>query len=203
MAMLQSAMDMMNMYGATPAPTKLVGYYPGDKIEVLVTLRPYREDSVERMVELTIPDDFTVGQTMIEVFGGTASYYGGMVTMDASMQGGGYTAPVMGSPETLDEAINLFESRSPNNSITVRLIQTTPQDPYFYLQDNYKPPKEISSVITTDEVVYGYFSLPIEILSKDQANTTVEGSAQEAPGGETTPVQEETGRSRSRNPHRH
>lgn len=172
------------------APVKLVGYRPGDKVEILVTLRPYRQAPIEKVITLTIPPDFKPGQTSIEILGGT-SYYpysAAQVLSNGNSQGSMYSAPIQGQPETLDEIIDLFKKRCPYNSLIVRLVQPPPQDPYFFLQDGYKLPDEIRSVISLDQVIYGYYTLPIEILSDEK--TSANGSAaqsEKTSTGEATP----------------
>ena len=143
----------------------LVGYNPGDTIEVLVTMRPYREDTIEQVVELEIPDDFPPGMTTIEIFGGQSSYWYG-----------GYYDPFTGAyfydsytpPDDLDEVIEEFMSRDYNNTLIVQLTRTlVEEDPYYYLQDNYETPEETRSVISMEDVIYGMYSLPIEILGEN------------------------------------
>ena len=163
--MIEGAEAMAAYYAGYPQ-TKLVGYYPGDTIEVLVTLRPYRQEPIERVIKLEIPGDFPACQTTLEVFGGAAFYYPGMYYY---MGGPGGTYPGAGvflQPEDLDEVLDDFMSRDVGNCVIVRLARPGPEDPYFYLQDEFEPPEEVRASIALEDVVYGQISLPIEILGE-------------------------------------
>ncbi len=149
-----------DLYGSV-----LVGYNPGDTVEVLVTLRPFREDQVEQVIELEIPDDFPPGQTTIEIFGGMSSnWYGGWYDPFSGM----YFYDSYTPPEDLDEVIDEFTSRDINNTLVIQLTRLAiEEDPYYYLQDNYEEPEETRAVIKMDDVIFGWYSLPIEILGEN------------------------------------
>ena len=151
---------------ATP-PTGLVRYNPGDTIELLVTLRPFREEPVEKTIELEIPDDFPPGQTTVEIYGGSSwGYYPSAYYYYAGEAYGGYYTPMYyGEPTDLDEVIDEFMKRDTANSIVVRIIRmgAETQDPYYYLQDDYEPAPETRAAVTMEDVIYGYYSLPVEI----------------------------------------
>jgi hypothetical protein len=197
-------LDMLNMDSMGIAPTKLVGYKPGDTVEVLVTLRPYRGDPVEQVITLQIPADFKAGQTMLEIYGGGSYFMGTMYSGgDAAMMGGmTFNMGVIAPPDGLDEVIKQFLDRPQFNSVVVKLTPTPPEDPYYYLQDDYKIPDDIRSTVSMDKVVYGYYVLPIEILAKDEV-TAPEGTApgsEQAP--EATPPFVEPTQKQHRNPYR-
>jgi hypothetical protein len=193
-------------YGATPPATQLVSYHPGDKIKIVVTLRPYRLETVEQILELEVPADFPAGPTMIEVYGGSTAYFGSMYTPGMGPQGGMYVPPgAIVSPESLEEIIKNFEDRPVSNSITVRLMQAAPQDPYSYLQDDYKPPEEIKSTVATEDVVFGYYTLPIQILAPGQkpGEPPQQNGGQPPTGSPGAQQGEEPGQaSRNHNPYR-
>ena len=157
---------MMDSYDMEYQATELVGYYPGDTVEVLVTLRPWRDKLVEEIIEIEIPKDYPTGQTSIDIQGGSSFFYG--------MFGGGmgyYTdAGVYMPPEDLDEIIEAFVERDVNNSIIATLgwIATGEEDPYFYLWDELEFEDPVQSTLITEDIIYGWFSLPIEILSDEE-----------------------------------
>lgn len=209
--MLEAEMSLMEACPVTPTTT-LVGYHSGDTVRLQITLRPFREDTIEETVELKLPDDLEPGQTMIEIMGGSSSYYYYGGYMDPSMMGMGmgmsyYYPGTTEGPQTLDEVIDQFESRDTYNTIVVRLIPVASYcaDPYYYLQDNYKAPGEIKSTYTVDDVVFGYFTLPIEILADETevASEEMAEPTEEIVYDDSTiyeePVEDESG---SRNPHR-
>ncbi len=153
----EQGMDMM--------PSELVGYHPGDTIEVLVTMRPWRDEPVETIIELEIPDDFPVGITSLEIMGGASSWFmgSGMYYVDPAM-GGYYGYGALIPPEDLDEVIEKFLERNVNNSVIIRLTRMVSDDPYYYLQDEWEDPEEVSTLVEVGDVITGYISLPIEIV---------------------------------------
>ncbi|MFH1675906.1 MAG: SpoIVB peptidase S55 domain-containing protein [bacterium] len=162
--------DMSNLEMPYPGmgsyqPSTLVGYHPGDTIEVLVTLREYRGEKIEKVIKLKIPADFPAGQTSIEIMGGINSYYNFGYMYDLS---GMSSLGVMAPPDNLEDSIAKLTKRDVNNSVIVRLTQTGPTDPYFYLQDSFKPLEEVEARLNLSDVVFGYFSLPVEILGENQ-----------------------------------
>jgi len=174
----------------------LVKYMPGDTMEVMVTLRPYREDPVEQVIELKIPEDFPIGVTTLEIFGGVTSYYAGsgayyLDTSGLGYYGGDYYNP----PSTLDEAIMKFTQRDVNNTLIVRLMRPMSEDPYYYLIDDYELPEPVRSVLDMEDVIFGYYTLPIEIGGATSPEYY-------APEIVTEPVQVQGQTSNSRNPHR-
>jgi len=184
-------MGMMNQGTTGVMPPQLVGYRPGDTIELLVTLRPWRQDPVEQVVELTIPDDFPVGQTSVEIMGGTSSYY----------MGGYYMAPMMGDsyfygtpylpPEDLDQVIEEFVNRDTGNTLVARILRIMPtEDPYYYLQDEYEPPEDIETSVKMGDIVYGYYTLPVEIISETGETAATEPPMPEDYTGFPGPTEE-------------
>jgi len=167
----QLGMDMMEDYteGYT-GESQLVQYRQGDTIEILVTMRPYREKPVEMVFELEIPEDFPLGQTTFEISGGSYSYYYGMFGYyDYGYYG--YT-----QPESIEEVVEEFLERSPGNSVTLRLYSTsTEDDPYYYLQEDYEEPEQLEKSYILGDVIYGYYSLPIEIVSESGETAPAEG----------------------------
>ncbi len=201
-AYMQS-MEGMEQYVDEYTPTTLVGYHQGDTIELLVTLRPYREDPIEKVVEIEIPEDFPPGQTSVEIYGGVSyGLYSSYYYMGAGTEDYYYGGYMYMPPEDLDEIIEEFEKRETGNTIIARLLTMGPDDPYYYLQDEYEAPEEIKAVLETEDIVYGWYSLPVEILGEDTAEVTdtmmPEGDLSEY----MEPVEEQQ-ESRSRNPHRH
>ena len=155
--------------GMVSAPVELVKYSPGDVIKIQLTLRPYRQDEIQKTVELKIPEDFPLGQTTLEVFGGS-NYYSAYGLQSDSSDGGGYVANMYSLVKTLDDLIESFLKRPRYNSVIVRLNRQYNQDPYYYLQEDFKFPEEVSTVVEMgDNVVLGYYSLPIEIVSKENS----------------------------------
>jgi len=204
MQMYMSEMMGTEEYAQQVPPTGLVKYRPGDTIEVLVTLRPYRKEPIEQVVKLEIPEDFPAGQTSLEIFGGSyASFYGSMsyYYMDPLAEAYPYGANMFSPPEDLDEVIEDFMERDTANTIIVQLMRMGPEDPYFYLQDEYEPPEPIQASLTMEDVIFGYFSLPIEIAAKDSEAVPTEQPTDQGSPGITEPPQE-TQPSGSRNPHR-
>jgi hypothetical protein len=194
---------MMNAYDMSTVQPTLVGYHPGDTVEILVTLRPWREKPVERVIELEIPKDFPVGQTTIDIMGGASNYYGYYGATDA----GYYTDSGMYlPPEDLDEMIENFVTRDVNNSIIIRLNQilTGQEDPYYYLQDKVEQAEPVKTTLILDDIIYGWFSLPIEILSNEE-----EGAEEAMPADQAVMdylsgmMQQEAQPGGSSNPHRH
>ncbi len=192
--------DVLETIDLESTTTKLVGYHPGETVEVLVTFRPYRLGTVQKVIGLEIPDDFPSGQTSVEIFGGaslfsaTSVYYG---------DSGAFWAL-----DDLDMIIDGFMARDVSNSLVVRLkrIPTGDEDPYFYLQDEYMLPSEIRTTLVLDDVIYGYVVLPIEILAEEEEPEEEEET--ESPdlltdydSDEVHQEQPET--PRSRNPFRH
>lgn len=161
--MLMDGMDMIDSY-VTTFPSDLVKYHPGDTIEILVTLRPYREDTIDEVIKIEIPEDFPVGQTSVEITGGSSSsWYGGYFFDPYMGMGYDYFMP----PDDLDESIEEFMTRDKNNSIVVRLVRIESEDPYYYLQDNYEKPEPIKTVLEMDDIIFGWYSLPVEIVAGD------------------------------------
>lgn len=199
--MYMDDMSMMNGYDEVMA-TNLVKYHPGDTIEVLVTLRPYREEPVEKVIELEIPDDFPTGQTSLEIMGGNSSgWYGGMIYYDSFMDGGYnyYYSP----PEDLDDNIQEFMERDHNNSIVLRLLRMGSDDPYFYLQDNYEEPEPVKAVLEMEDIIFGYYSLPIEVVSEDYVDDfEMDEAFADAALMYEEMIEETEDRPTSRNPHR-
>ena len=193
--MYMNDMGMMEDYAAEMPVTGLVQYHPGDKIEVVVTLRPWREEPIEKIIELEIPEDFPPGQTTLEIFGGSSGAYYSMYYTD------GYYMPMYGQPEDLDEIIEDFMARDTANTIVMRLMRigTEIEDPYYYLQDEIETPEETRAILTMEDVIYGYYSLPIEIAGEGGPEV-VDPMAPAEEMIEPEPIQEEP--SGSRNPWR-
>lgn len=161
--------QMMDMYESEYyGGLELVGYHPGDTVEILVTLRPYREEPVENIIQLKIPDDFQPGITSVEIYGGGLYWYGGYGGIMYTDTG------IYLPPEDLDEIINSFQARDKGNSIIASLMAQWPTDPYYYLQDDYEQNEAVKSSTPSDNVVYGYYSLPIEIVSDEGEEEYVE-----------------------------
>jgi len=159
-----------------PTMPEMVKYHPGDTIEVLVTLRPWRGDSFDKVIELEIPEDFPAGVTSVEIMGGMYSYYYGMYGGMTDMSGM-YYAPTsyLTPPESLEEVVDEFLARDKNNAIVLGILNPLIEDdPYFYLQDNYEASEQLTTSIELGDVVQGYYSLPVEIVSNDAA---LEGAA--------------------------
>ncbi|MCX6646709.1 MAG: hypothetical protein NTY09_10180 [bacterium] len=198
-----NGMPMAPGYDATMGmASNLVKYHPGDTIELLVTLRPYRQDTIQKVIDMVIPDDFPVGQTSIEIMGGSSSgMYGMGYYYDPSMDIGSYYYM---PPENLDESIKAFEEMDPYNSIVIELLRLGSTDPYYYLQDNYKEPEPVKTVMMMDDVIYGYYSLPIEIVGEDYVDESgMDGEyTDETMTPNTDMGQEPEPRPRSRNPYR-
>jgi len=160
-------------YAADGMP-EMVKYEPGDTIEVLVTLRQWRGEPFDQVIELEIPDDFPVGVTSIEIMGGMYAFYYGMYGGMADATGAYYTpTDYFMPPENIEEVVDEFLARDRNNAIVVAILSPYyEEDPYFYLQDDYEAPEQFASAVEVEDVIMGYFSLPVEIVSGDEVVDT-------------------------------
>lgn len=97
---------------------------PGDKVDVIVSLKPYRGETVTKTVAFTIPQDQPAGPLTLEVRGG------GMVPLAELIikrqKGDGELLQLLGKlkTRTFDDMIKELADRDRNNDIVVEVMDT-------------------------------------------------------------------------------
>lgn len=97
---------------------------PGDKVDVIVSLKPYRGETVTKTVAFTIPQDQPAGPLTLEVRGG------GMVPLaqliSKLQKGDGELLQQLGKlkTRTFDDMIKELADRDRNNDIVVEVMDT-------------------------------------------------------------------------------
>jgi hypothetical protein len=163
-----------------PMPTPPLGqeirkFNPGDTIEVKVTIKPYRGEPYDEILEIKIPMDINSGITQLEVRGGGGfpnRFMQGQALLSGLPMGLNIMPMISGAqmekpPKTLDEVIDEFLKRDHNNELIIQL--------HYPQENNPKPDSEnkektspIKEVKSTDKVIYGMFQLPLEIVKSGE-----------------------------------
>lgn len=156
----------------SPPGSDIKKFSPGDTIKVKAMIKPFREEIYEEYLEIRIPDDIKTGMTQLEIRGGGGfgnRFMGGGPSAFMEMIGammpiqiapGGYAEE---PPKTLDEVIERFMDRDNNNELIIELIRPPETDPKKAKENKDNKPEPIKSVNATNKVIYGTFSLPLEI----------------------------------------
>ena len=99
---------------------------PGETVDVVVTLRPFRERPFEVTVPLEIPPDVGRGPVTVSVRGGTFGGYAGMPEATDDLVGlpsdegeGEEAGPITLQAESLEKLIDEFEKEPRNNEVVV------------------------------------------------------------------------------------
>ncbi len=100
---------------------------PGDKIDISVQLKPYRGETITRVVNYTIPKNQPAGPMILEVRGG------GMVPLIQLLKRQGLDGDLLkaqkGNPKSktksFDSTIKEFTDRDRNNDIVVEIFDTS------------------------------------------------------------------------------
>ena len=102
---------------------------PGDKVDIAVKLKPYRNEPITRHITYTVPKDQQAGTLMLAVRGG------GMVSM-AQLLGKRQNGEedltklfIKARPKSLDEAVNELVNRDRNNDLVVEVIDMNVPEP--------------------------------------------------------------------------
>lgn len=155
----------------SPPGQEIRKFKPGETIKVKVTIKPYRDEPYEEILQITIPADINPGITQLEVRGG-GGFPNRFMQGQALLSGMpmGFTAMPMFSgaqmekpPKTLDEVIDEFLKRDHNNELIIQLHYPQEIDLKAGNKDKEKP-EPIKEVKSTDKVIYGMFQLPLEIV---------------------------------------
>jgi hypothetical protein len=123
----------------------------GGKVQVRVTVRPYRGAAVTRDVDVTVPEDFPEGSAMLTVRGGSAA-----PQSPAAATGFLGHGPVV--VRDLVGAITAFEGGEKNTDVVVELVSGAQRPPL----PSTGPPRA-STRWTTSWVLSGKFMTPITI----------------------------------------
>jgi len=127
---------------------------PGSTLRIRVTLRPYRGAPQTQDIPLTIPPDFTPGSAVLVVRAG------GTPAVPTFLNPTSGTAPSVGSPRTLTEAISAFEQGERNTDVVIELVGNGPRPPAAGAPG---PQSRVSTTVTMPWVLRGRFQAPITI----------------------------------------
>jgi len=153
--------------------------YPGDKVNIKVTLHPYRQESFTKLISLQLPSDIEPGRTSIIIEGGTIQSYSQVLTEEH--QQGDYEinqAQIEGY-KNFSEMINDFINKPQNNDLIAQIYRGYTQPVMESVndekennentdQDEDKEP-EIKTIEKTKYVLEGSLNLDINI--KQPENT--------------------------------
>ncbi len=125
---------------------------PGDNVDVLVTIRPYRAASETRMLRLKIPADAAPGLMTVTVRGGAADHYVVKPPTHISILDANDDEPiraVVSGPETLDALIREYMERERNNEIIAEY--------YPFLQNYTQGESELQEGTDNFEDAYNFY----------------------------------------------
>ena len=125
---------------------------PGATIRVRVSIRPFREASVTRDIDLEVPADFPEGTATLTVRVGAPASQPGTGTTSSSQQG-------LVTINTLADAIAAFEGAERSTDVVVDLAGGSSRAP----AGSAGGPARVSTRWTTPWVLTGRFQTPVVI----------------------------------------
>jgi hypothetical protein len=185
---------------APPPGQEIKKFKPGDTIKVKVTIKPYREEPYEEILQIAIPVDINPGVTQLEVRGG-GGFSNRFMQGQALLSGlpmGLNIIPMMSGvqmekpPKTLDEVIDEFLKRDHNNELIIQLHYPPENDPKPDSKNKEKP-EPVKVIKSTDKVIYGMFQLPLEIVKpgEEKKDEGASKSKEEKVGKKSNPPNRE------------
>ena len=136
--------------GARRNRQKITSVYPGQKLGLKVTIRPYKKDPVEQKIFIKVPKDIPRGTAVVRIFSGI-KYMSPMFGMEGTFfdfMMEDLLTPEHGiredrdgrKKETLDDIIKKFLERDRNNEIvaTIASMSAAPPEKGEEFRDDYK-----------------------------------------------------------------
>lgn len=99
--------------------------YPGDSVEIEVTIHPYRDEPFTRTVNIKLPEDIEPGLTSLVIEGGyTSQSY--QVTSEEGMDSGELNQAVIDGYKDFESIIKDFLERPRNNEMIIQVYPNYP-----------------------------------------------------------------------------
>jgi hypothetical protein len=139
---------------------------PGEEITAQVTLRPYREEVIEKEVTITVPEDAQEGIANLHVLSGEEANLDQVLSNQQEEQQPSQANTV----KSLDKLVELFEERNQNNQLVVELRSnygnsSQPEDSETPADESYNSPLE-KQVFTMDYVFQGAVRKEVRIKAE-------------------------------------
>ncbi|MCK8827775.1 SpoIVB peptidase S55 [Natroniella acetigena] len=159
---------------------------PGEKVDLKVKLRPYRQEVIEKEIELKIPEDITEEKLLINVLSGQEANFNLFYTESEKTEGS-----TANNIKSLEELIEIYQLQNKNNSLVIELqpllgYPSVSDDEFDSTKEEKDDLEEIDSteqevaqevevaydlveeVIETDYVLTGSLVKEIEIIIEDE-----------------------------------
>ncbi len=139
---------------------------PGEELEAIVTLRPYRNKLITKRIPFTIPEDLEEGQLEVQVLSGAEFNLNQMAPPEEEINS------QANSIKSLQELIEVYQSRKKNSELVLELGSTYTSSPKIEdvsdkkeIEGSFKASDDLYyETINTDYVLEGSLREKIEII---------------------------------------